>query len=291
MRFTLVLFKITALCLALIYAPAGFSAQQNDTIKMGVITLASPAKTFRQWRLFAEYLGAKLDRKVEIVVPKGFKKIKKSVENKSLDIFFINSYIFYRLKQQGQAKALVQMSNIDDSVFSRSVLFVRSDSGIEKLKELKGEKVAFVSPVGAGGYLAPRASFYKAGIKTKTQTDEEFTLNLTSSLHKVLLGDVKVGTMCSINYKLMSQRMNIGELKVISESEKYPEALFGARTDLPEDLKKDIAKIMIEMHEDEEGKKILSPLKALKIKKFVAYDEGIEQYTQSLIKEGEFIIK
>lgn len=291
MRFSLFIIKAILLCLVPFYAPSGIAGQQDSAIKMGVITLASPTKTFQQWQPFTEYLSKKLNRKVEIVVPKGFRKIKQSVVNKSVDIFFVNSFIFYQLKQQGKAEALVQMMNIDDSVLSRSVLFVRSDSGIESIKELKGEKVAFVSPVGAGGYLAPRASFYKAGIKTQTQTDEEFTGNLTSTLHKVILGDVKVGTMCSINYKLMGQRINAGELKVIAESEKYPEALFGARSDLSSELKKNIAKIMLNMHKDEEGKKILEPLKALKIKKFVAYDTAIEKFTRELIKTSEFSIQ
>jgi len=283
--------QVLVLCVISLASNLAVAEPQNKPVRMGIISLASPATTFKQWQSFADYLGQHLNREIEIVVPKGFKKIQQSVVEQSVDIFFINSYIFYQLKQQGLVKALAQMENTSGSVLSHSVMFVRSDSGIETIEDMRGQKVAFVSPVGAGGYLAPRATLYKKGVKTSAQTDEEFTGNLSSSIHKVLLGDVKLGTMCEINYKLMSQRVNTGDIKIIAESEKYPEALFGTRIDLPEKLQQRITSIMLAMSNDKDGLKILKSLSVLKIKKFVPYDENIERLTKKLIKMAEFTNK
>ena len=264
--------------------------QDEELIKLGVISLAPPSKIFKQWQPFADYLSERLNRKVEIVIPRGFKKIKSAIENKEMDIFFINSLIYYRLKQAGKAVPVAQMQNIEGSNLSQSVLFVRSDSDIDSLRDLKGKKVAFVSPMGAGGYLAPRATFYKQGIKTKTQTQEQFTKNLSSSIHKVLLGDVKVGTMCAINYQLMSKRLDMGDLRIIEASENYPEGMIGASPELAKNIRRKIADILIRMYDDNEGGKILSAMKDMKIKKFIAYDSKVEKLTQSLIKSAEFKI-
>jgi len=290
-RYFIASIKTLFLCVICLTSCLSVAEPQKNPVRMGIISLASPATTFKQWQAFAEYLGQHLNREIEIVVPKGFKKIQQSVVNQSVDIFFINSYIFFQLKQQGLVKALAQMQNTNGSVLSHSVLFVRSNSGIDTIEDMKGQKVAFVSPVGAGGYLAPRATLYKEGIKTSTQTDEEFTGNLSSSIHKVLLGDVKLGTMCEINYKLMSQRVNTGDIKIIAKSEKYPEALFGARIDLPEKLHQRITSVMLGMTNDADGLKILKSLSVLKIKKFVAYDESIERLTKKLIRMAEFTNK
>ncbi len=277
---------IAVLLLSGLSTQSAFSS--NDSIKMAIISLAPPAKIYRQWQEFADYLSSKTGREVKIIVPRGFKKIKSAVEDKTVDIFYVNSHIFYKLTEAQKAEPLAQMMNLDGSIYSNSVMFVRKDSGIDSLQQLKGEKIAFVAPMGAGGYLAPRAAFYDAGIQTKVDTEEKFTKNLTSSVHKVLLGDVKAGTMCGLNYKLMSERIKTGDLKIIASSADYPENVFGIRADLPAALKKQISEVMIGMDKDINGRKILDGMKGMKIKKFVKYDPETEHTTRALRKSADF---
>jgi len=261
---------------------------EEKAIRMAIISLSSPAKIHKQWQGFASYLSKKIGRDVDIIVPRGFKKIKQAVENKSVDIFYVNSHVFYKLKQNGKAVAIAQMQNLDGNTISNSVMFVRSDSGVNALRDLKNEKIAFVSPMGAGGYLAPRASFYQHGIKTKTDTKEQFTKNLSSSIHKVLLGDVKAGTMCGLNFKLMSNRMKAGDLKIIATSPDYPENVFAARPELSAELRSKISEIMVAMHSENKGNEILTKMNTMKIKKFVKYDAKSEELTKYLLKVGGF---
>ncbi|MDH5446962.1 MAG: phosphate/phosphite/phosphonate ABC transporter substrate-binding protein [Gammaproteobacteria bacterium] len=263
-------------------------AKDGEPIRMGIISLAPPAKIYKQWTEFADYLSEKTGRKVNIVVPRGFKKIKQAVNEKTVDIFYVNSHIFYRLKREGKANPIAQMMNLENSIYSKSVMFVRSNSGIDNLSQLKGEKVAFVAPMGAGGYLAPRAAFYKAGIQTKTETQELFTKNLTSSIHKVLIGDAKAGTMCGLNYNLMSKRVKMGDLKIIASSGKYPENVFGIRSDLSGDLARQLSNVIVGMDTDAKGRKILNKMRGMKILKFVKYSEKVETQTEKLLKIGKF---
>lgn len=260
----------------------------GETIKVGVISLAPPAKIYKEWQPFADYLTDKIGKQVEIVVPRGFKKIKAAVEKNTVDVFYVNSYVLYRLKQEGKAIPIAQMQNLNGSIYSTSVMFVRTDSGIETIKDLKGEKVAFVSPMGAGGYLAPRALFYKEGIKTKSETKEQFTKNLSSSIHKVLLGDVKAGTMCGLNFDLMTKRLKIGDLKIISKSENYPENAFGAHPNLDKAVRSKIQNVIVAMDSDVKGRKVLDGMKGMKILKFVAYDKKAEDVTRKLLEVAEF---
>lgn len=281
--------KIYGLVFLCLYAISTMAMAKDEVpLRVGIISLAPPAKIYKQWTAFANHLSEKMGRDVEIVVPRGFKKIKQAVNKKTVDIFYVNSHIFYRLKQEGKAAELAQMMNLNGSIYSQSVMFVRNDSGVTSLKQLRGEKVAFVAPMGAGGYLAPRAAFYKAGVKSKHETKEQFTKNLSTSIHKVLLGDVKAGTMCGLNFKLMSQRVKMGDLKVIARSEDYPENVFGIRTDLPVKLRKQIANIIVGMDTDKKGRKVLDAMRTMKIKKFVAYDISAENQTKKLLRDGEF---
>lgn len=276
------------LVVLLLFSVQAVAQPADPVIKMGVISLAPPSKIYKQWQPFVDYLSNKINRNIELVVPRGFKKIKQAVETKQIDLFFVNSYIFYRLKQSKQAVAIAQMQNINGGIISNSVFFVRSDSGVDKVSDLKGEKMAYVSPMGAGGYLAPRATLYKRGVKLEQGDEENFTKNLTSSLHKVLLGDVKAGTMCGINYKLMSKRINTGDLKIIGVSDDYPEAVIAARSNINNELRKKITREIINMNDDKEGKRILSAMAGMKIKKFVKYNPKMEKLTENLLKSSEF---
>lgn len=258
-----------------------------EPIRFGIMSLAQPARIHKQWQPFVDYVSKKSGYEIKIVIPRGFKKIKKKIANKHIDIFYTNSFVFYRLHKAGKALALAQMQNLEGSIMSNSVIFVRSDSNIKTLNDLKNDTVAFVSPAGAGGYLAPRALFYNQGINTKKDIKETFTKNLSSSIHKVLLGDASAGTMCGLNYKLMSKKVSTGELKIIANSEEYPENMIGIRPEIETEIRERVAKIILGMVNDDEGKKVLAGMNGMKIKSFVKPSKVTIQRTKELINTAQ----
>lgn len=267
------------------------NAQANDVVKIkfGIVTLGTPSQKYAQWHAFADYLKVKTGFDIEIVAPKGFQAFEKTIDRGAVDIFFTNSFIFYQLKQKGKALGLAQMQNIDGSTMSHSKIFVRSDSGINKIEDLKGKSFSFVSPVGAGGYLAPRAMFQKYGINTKKDLTENFTRNVASSIHSVILDDAQAGTMCGINYRLMSKKLDTAELKIIATSDDYPEGLIGANPDLSESIREKLKYSILGMRQDKKGKEILQTMQktyGMKIGQFIKYDAKVEKITQALVKQA-----
>ena len=219
-----------------------------------------------------------------IVIPRGFGKMKAAVTANQVDVFYINSHVFYRLQQEGKAVGVAQMQNIDGKVTSRSEIYVRTDSGIESAEQLKGKRIAFVSPIGAGGYLAPRAHLYKSEI---TDNVEIFTKNLSNSLHQVLLGDVEAGTMCGVNYRLMSKKVDTGELKIIDVSDEYPENLIAARASLEPALLSRIRDIITGMDKTPVNRAVLEQIRSMKIQRFLPYDPASATMTGKLLEEAQ----
>jgi len=262
-------------------------ADEKKTIRFGVLSIAQPARIFANWQPFADYMSQQLGQPVEIVVPRGFGKMKKTISEGKVDFFYINSLVFYRLKQEGKAVAVAQMLNIAGQTTSRSDIFVKRDSGIDNIDDLKDKNIAYVSPMGAGGYLAPRAFLYEFGLKSGIETRESFTKNLSNTIHGVLLGDYDAGTMCGVNYKLMSKKIETGELKVIAISEEYPENVIGARSNLPEKQVQQFHDALLNMTETTEGKTVLQDMQKMKIKTFIEYDEAMEAITERLLKTGK----
>jgi phosphonate transport system substrate-binding protein len=262
-------------------------AEEPAPLVFGIISSAEPSRVYAQWQSFADYVGEKTGRRVKIVVPRGFDKLAEIIDQGQVDIFYVNSLVYYRLKDKNKAVPLAQMQNNSGAVSTRSVVFVRGDSGVTKLEQLKGEKVAFLSPLASGGYLAPRALFYNEGIQ-KEAIQEEFTQNLSSSIHKVLLGEVKAGTMCGLTYKLMSEKVDTGELAIIASSEEFAEDVIGARPGLPADMQKIIGTALLDMDQNETGRKVIATLRDMKVQKFIAYDAAkTETITRRLLDQAK----
>jgi len=281
------IFKKTYFIILLLLAFPQYSlAEEQRSIRFGVLSIAQPSRIFNKWQPFADYMSKHLGQPVEIVVPRGFGKMKQNIANGDVDFFYINSHVFYRLKQEGKAIAIGQMQNISGKTTSRSEIFVKRDSGINLIDDLKGKRIAYISPMGAGGYLSPRAHLYKSGLKSGVDTEEVFTKNLSNSIHGVLLGDYEAATMCGVNYKLMSAKIETGELKILAVSNEYPENVIGARTGLAPELVEKFRKILLSIEKNPEGQTLLDNMHSMKIKSFVSYDESMEEITKDLIKAG-----
>jgi len=262
-------------------------AGEQKTIRFGVLSIAQPSRIFASWQPFADYMSQHLGRPVEIVVPRGFGKMKKIISEGKVDFFYVNSLVFYRLKQEGKAVAVAQMQNIDGNTTSRSDIFVKRGSGINNIDDLRDKNIAYVSPMGAGGYLAPRAFLYESGLQSGIETKEYFTKNLSNTIHGVLLGDYDAGTMCGVNYKLMSKKIKTGELRIIAMSELYPENVIGGRSGLSVGQLQQLRDTLLSMSENPEGKIILQQMQKMKINNFVEYDDAMESLTEKLLQTGK----
>ncbi len=256
-------------------------------LHFGVLSIAPPSRIYKKWQPFVDYVSTQMGRDISIVVPRGFGKMRKAAEKGEVDFFYINSHVFYRLKEEGKAVGVLQMKNIAGKLTSRSEIFVRKDSNIENIDQLKGEDIAYVSPMGAGGYLAPRAYLKTHGVNSGVELKETFTKNLSSSIHKVLLKDNASATMCGVNFDLMSKKMDMGELRIIAVSDPYPENVIAARSSLDAATIEKFKQVVINMKNTPEGKRLLASMYAMKIQEFIAYDPQIEKVTEKLMQQAQ----
>jgi ABC-type phosphate/phosphonate transport system substrate-binding protein len=117
---------------------------------------------------------------------------------------------------------------------------------------------------------------------------EEFTDNLPSSIHKVLLGDVKAASMCGLNFKLLSEKLDTGELTTIATSDDYAEDVIGARPGLAPELQQTVMEAILQLDQSEAGRKVIAGMRELKVQKFVPYDaQKSEPVTRHLIEQAK----
>jgi ABC-type phosphate/phosphonate transport system substrate-binding protein len=233
-------------------------------------------------------LRLKTGYKIKLIVRQKIPRIASMVEKDEVDFVFLNSLLFDGFHQDKKLVPVAQVQNIAGNWFSKSVIFVRGDSKIKTFNELKGVDMSYLGKASPGGYLAPRAVMENKGINTKKDIDELFTRSVSKSIHNVLLGKTKAGAVCNVMFNLLSRKIDTGDLKIIGESENFPESVIGANSKLPPSVIEKVKNTILGMKDSVEGQLAFDNLHKLKIGHFVPYHEESTQMIEKLKTDAQF---
>jgi phosphonate transport system substrate-binding protein len=165
------------LSLVLLVAPARAAAQAP--LVMGVFPRLTAAETTTRYTPLANYLAERLGRPVTLVTSKDFAAFWRGVDEQRYDIVLYNQYHYIRSAKNYEVIA-------HNKEFGKStlagVLYVRSDSGIVRLEQLRGRTVLFGGGEDAMiSYIAPVYLMMQAGLR-KDDFKSQFAVNPLNSV-------------------------------------------------------------------------------------------------------------
>lgn len=271
---------LASVCLLSMTWTTAVLAKTTDAISFAVLMPAPAKKIHAEWKPLISYLSAKLNKPIKIITPKGLDQAKEALA--SADFVYANSYLYNLLKQTKSITPIAQMRNTDNSIYSRGRFLVKNSSNITKVEDLKGKKVALISPLGAGAYLAPKAYLNQRGVDIDKDVDVIFTKNLKKAAYMVLLGEADTAVMCDVSYGILSKKIDTGDLKFMDKTEDFPEALVFTPHNNENPLVKAFQKVLLEKNPDKDS--ALKSLNGMKIGNFIAYDPVVEKRISELKK-------
>ena len=244
------------------------------------VVMPAPAKTIhKNWQPLVDYLSEKMGKPVQLLTPKGLDQAKAVISK--ADFVFANSYLFSLLKDEHQGlHPIAQMRNTDGSIYSRGRFLVRSDSKVKSAEDLKGKKIALISPLGSGAYLAPRAYLTSKGVDVDQDVEIEFTKSLKKAAYMVMLGEADSAVMCDVSYKILSSKMDTGDLRFFDKTEPFHEAVVFTAHEQSNEFVQRFQQAL--MQQDTRRDIAMRPLHGMKIQSFVAYDPVVEKNIRSL---------
>lgn len=247
------------------------------------ILMPAPAKVIHtNWHALASYLSQKMGQPVKIVTPRGLEETKKTLPQ--VDFVYANSYLYSLLAKDFKLAAIAQMKNTGNGVYSQGKFLVRNDSPIKSAKDLKGKKIALISPYGAGSYLAPRAYLKKHGLDIDKDVQVEFTNNLKKAAYMVMLGEADTAVMCEVNYEILSRRIDTGDLRFFDKTDAFPEAVMFTVLDPQTDVVKRFEQALVDATAEKD--EAMKTLHSMKIGTFVKYDPAVEKRIKELSNEA-----
>jgi phosphonate transport system substrate-binding protein len=131
----------------------------------------------------------------------------------------------------------------EDGTFGYTLqVYVRKDSGINTMADLKGRRVAHTTPTSNSGHMAPMAVFPEFGINPGEDYELIFSGGHDASILGVAAGDYDAAPVASEVVDRVAARglYNPDDLKIIWESAPFPTTSYGHAHNLHPDL---VAKI------------------------------------------------
>lgn len=151
----------------------GSQAGTVEPLRIAFIAYQNPDQLLESVEPVAEYLESAIGRPIKAFAATDYAGIVEALKAGTADVGFMGPLQYVIAHQQsGAVPILGEIYNGSATYLSK--IFVRKDSGIKTLAELRGKTMAFVDPLSSSGYLFPLDTFHEAGLIANAEDAENF---------------------------------------------------------------------------------------------------------------------
>ncbi|MFN2645294.1 MAG: phosphate/phosphite/phosphonate ABC transporter substrate-binding protein [Burkholderiales bacterium] len=250
--------RIVILALGLVSASLTRAAEHEITL--GVFPRLKATETVTMYHPLATYLSERLNRRVVLATSKDFESFWTGVQAQRYDIVHYNQYHYIH---SAHAYRVIAHQQEFGRQAVAGALFVRTDSGITDLKQLRGRTIMF----GGGrdammSYIAPRYLLMQAGLR-EGEFKTEFAVNPPNALLAVDHGqaDAAVGGDILIDLPAVKNSIDAGQLKVLAATEPLLFLPWAVKRSMPPKLADEIQSLLVNLGQTEAGREVLKAAK------------------------------
>jgi len=136
----------------------------SPALRLG-LTPVQPAPTMRRaMEPLASYLGDAVGRRIELVVTQSYDDLRKRLLAGELDFASLPPLQVVRARNTIPNLRTIAASAFDGAATYQAYLLVRTNSGFERLEQLRNKRICYVDPGSASGYLMPRHFLRSKGL-------------------------------------------------------------------------------------------------------------------------------
>lgn len=266
-----------ALALALTSPTAGAAFGQSSKngevklLQLGLVSEINKSAIEEQFRDFVRYVsrriapGAEAGAKV-VIAPTPF-ELTRLLEQRRVDYYMESVYPTYTINYvHGAGKTLLRRWKGGQAEY-QSLIFTKRDGGIKQLADLRGKTMIFEDPGSSSGYLMPKLFLSRNGYKlvekkgydpntAGTEIQYSFAYLRSKLIEAVLTEQAAAGAISDDDYNGLDEKRK-SALAILAHTERLPRHLLSVRRDLAPQLVGQLNDVLVAMHDDAEGQRIL----------------------------------
>jgi phosphonate transport system substrate-binding protein len=243
----------------------------TKTISLGIVSAINQKQIEAHYSDFVRYVARKLSSapavEGKVVVAPTLPQLVRLLEQRKVDFYMDSPYPTYVINNvQGAAKLLLRRWQRGKPEY-QSLIFTKRNSEVRRLQDLRGKIIVFEDPDSSSGHFIPKFFLLRNGFKLADKTRSElnvspgevgfiFAYSQTKLVDLVLSKQAAAGAFSDDDYAKLDEKRR-SEVNVLAETERLPRHLVSIRKDMAPSLAGRLTDILISMHEDDEGRKIL----------------------------------
>jgi len=242
----------------------------------------------------ANYLATRLSHygygQGKVVVVQTINEMAELLRTGQVDLVSETLFSVLELQEKTGAKLLLKRWKNNADAYS-SVIFVRKDSNISSLDDLRGKIIAFEDRASSSGYFLPVTMLLSKGYELHSLSSPDqpvpegkigyvFAKDILKVANEISISSwvyrrvVDAGAFSNLNWdedEDMPWKFR-SEIRILLESDPYPRNLLLARPSMEEQERNEIKQILLTAHTTKKGKKALKRYQ--KTSKFEELDKG-----------------
>ena len=245
----------TAVALCAVQPAEQASAISQDKLTLAFIPQENPEKLLDDISVIRDYLSEEMGMEVDGYVTLDHAAAVEALRNGTADISFMGALPYVLAHHHVNAQVLLAEVYRGSPTY-RARVFVRRDSGITRLADLRGKSIAFADPISESGYLYPLDLFADAGFLTPGDDPKTFFSSVyfaggyQQAIQAVANGYVDAAGARQFAELLLTPEQLL-EVTSIAESDLIPSHAVIARGDLDPSVVAAFKRAMLKLNQDD----------------------------------------
>ncbi len=248
-------FRLAALMLLpVVAAPGGaLAAQRESPLVLAMVPQENPEKLIGDMRAITTYLSRELGIKVTGYVTQDHAAAVEALASQAADISFMGALPY--VIAHSRVGAQVVLSEVYRGQPSYAAhIFVRKDSPIRSLADLKGKIIAFADPLSESGYLYPLDMLVSAGLLARGADPATFFSRVYfaggyQQAMQALAGGLVDAAGASMYATLLLPPAQQSEVRTLAESGEIPSHAVIVRKGLEAPLREAFVQAMLKLNQ------------------------------------------
>ena len=255
---------------------------QEQVLRVAVAAMISPKETFVYYKELLDYIGKKSGHNVQLIQRRTYDEVNALFPKGEIDLAFICTGPFAASRDKFGFVALAT-PQVRGQPFYQSYLIVPKDSPFQNFEDLRGRVFAFTDPDSNTGAMVPRFWLAEMGETPESFFSKTiFTYSHDNSILAVARGMVDAAAVDGHQWEYFEHfsPAYTSKTRVIRKSQPFGSPPLVASDRLKDDVRSKVQELMLSMHTDPEGKRILENLL---IDRFVAPREEWYETARAMI--------
>ena len=242
--------------------------ESRPSLVLGLIPERNIFKQLDRYEPLATYLSEKIGADVKLKVLTRYGNLIDNFASAGLDGAFFGSFTYTLAHAKLGVEAIARPETVGGVSTYYGLIFVRKDSDIKSVQDMKGKSFVFVDRATTAGYLLPLAFFRAHRIENyKTFFKETyFSGTHEDAIYDVLNKKAEIGAAKNTVFaRLAAADSRVkDELVILARSPEVPENGLAVRKDLDHAIRNKLQEALLNMQNESQGIQVLKDLGAMR---------------------------